>query len=179
MRITKYVALVLLLLPTMATAESPQRQETIAELIRATGLADMLDQSREAARAQAAALSDQMLSRLMGTSSALSAEQTEAVRVAAQRFSETCAAGFDVEGAVASWGQLYAATLTDEDLQAILMYYTSPIGQKDVAATKAAMPLWQAHLASKSSELMKAAIDEYAAELRRIVSMSRAPATGT
>jgi hypothetical protein len=139
----------------------------------------MLDQSRDAARAQAASLSDQMISQLVGESSALSAEQTEAMRVASQRFSESCAAGFDVEGAVASWGQLYAATLTDEELAEILKYYTSPIGQKDIAATKAAMPLWQAHLASKSTELMKVAIDEYAAELRRIMSMSRAQATGT
>jgi len=179
MPIIKFVAVVMFLFSTLAMADSPQRQETIAELVSATGLADMLDQSREAARAQAGALSDQMLSQLMGTSSVLSAEQTEAVRVAAQRFSETCAAGFDVEGAVASWSQFYAVTLTDEELQAILKYYTSPIGQKDVAATKAAMPLWQAHLASQSSELMKVAIDEYAAELRRIMSMPRASASGT
>lgn len=105
MSITKYTAVVLSLVSTMAMAEPSRRQETIAELVRATGLAEMLDQSRDAARAQAAGLSDQMFSQLVGESSVLSAE--------------------------------------------------------------------------KSSELMKVAIDEYAAELRRIMAMSRAQASGT
>lgn len=170
MKILLSLSIALLLVCTDATAEPLTREDKIAELVRATGLAEMLEQSREAARAQAGQMSDQMLGDLLKDSKALTAEQNDAISLAARQFAEACAASFDVGDAVAAWSRYYAETLSDQDIDEILRYYTSPIGQKDVAASKAAMPLWQAHLASRSSASMQVAIEQYVAELRRIVS---------
>jgi hypothetical protein len=162
-------SLVLVLLGTAAAAEPVSREERILELVRATGLAEMLEQSRDSARSQAGQLSDQMLGDFLKNARALTAEQSDAVSLAARRFAEACAASFDVNDAVAAWGQYYAATLTDQELDEILGYYSSPIGQKDVAASKSAMPLWQAHLAARSAASMQAAMERYMAELKNIV----------
>jgi len=171
--------LVLLLASTIASAEPVSREATITALVRATGLEEMLEQSRQAARDQAGEMSQQMLQQVLKDAKALTPEHSDAVAAAARAFAESCAESFDVPHAIAAWGNFYAATLSDEELQQILAYYTSDIGRKDVAASKAAMPQWQAHLASRSGAQMRVAADKYVAELKRIVANAEPGATGT
>jgi hypothetical protein len=45
----------------------------------------------------------------------------------------------DQEAAVRAWGRAYSENVTEADLDAILAYYRSPAGQKDVAASRAAL----------------------------------------
>jgi hypothetical protein len=61
------------------------------------------------------------------------------------------AAGLDQDDAVLAWGRFYSQGLTDQELDAILAYYRSPLGQKDVRASQAALPQFQKYLIEKQT----------------------------
>jgi hypothetical protein len=167
----------MLLVSGIAWGGAP-REEKIAELVRLTGMAEMLEESRAASRAQAGQVSDQIFNQMLKEAKALSDEQRTKITAATQRFIETCVSSLDINKAVALYGQLYAAQLSDQELDQIVNYYRSPIGQKDVAAAKAAMPQWQAKLTSEQSAAMQAAIGAFTQDLRQIISESQAGNSG-
>jgi hypothetical protein len=159
----------LVLLNGVAMAATTSREAKVEELVRVTGMADMLEQGQVTARAQASQLSKQIVAEIFKDGKAPSSGQQAKIEVAMQRFLEACAASMDVKEAAALWGQLYAANLSDAELDQILSYYKSEIGKKDVAATQAAMPLWQAQLSEKGTATMQAGIAELTREIREIV----------
>lgn len=170
MKISKIGVFALLVLSCAAVAGPPTHEEKITELVSLTGLAETLDQSRTSSRVEAHKLSDQLLDQIFDDPGALDVEQRKKIAAAARRFSDACADSLDVDEAVAKWGEYYAASLSEEELDDVLRYYRSPVGRKDVAATKAAMPLWLAYLSSHREASMQLAVKRYSAELEQIMS---------
>jgi hypothetical protein len=52
---------------------------------------------------------------------------------------------------VRAWGRFYSENMTETELDAILAFYRSPAGQKDVSATLAALPRFQHYMLEKRS----------------------------
>ena len=55
----------------------------------------------------------------------------------------------DQEEAARAWGRFYSENVSEGDLDAILAYYRSPAGQKDVSASRAALGEVQKYIARK------------------------------
>jgi len=55
----------------------------------------------------------------------------------------------DQEAAARAWGRFYSQNVSEGDLDAILAYYRSPAGQKDVSASRAALGEVQRYIAQK------------------------------
>jgi Uncharacterized protein conserved in bacteria (DUF2059) len=55
----------------------------------------------------------------------------------------------DQEEAARAWGRFYSENVSEGDLDAILAYYRSPAGQKDVSASRAALGEVQRYIARK------------------------------
>ena len=55
----------------------------------------------------------------------------------------------DQEEAARAWGRFYSENVSEGDLDAILAYYRSPAGQKDVSASRAALGEVQKYIAPK------------------------------
>ena len=55
----------------------------------------------------------------------------------------------DQEEAARAWGRFYSKNVSEGDLDAILAYYRSPAGQKDVSASRAALGDVQRYMAQK------------------------------
>src|SRR3954468_24680236 len=53
----------------------------------------------------------------------------------------------DQEEAARAWGRFYSQNVSEGDLDAILAYYRSPAGQKDVSASRAALGEEQRYMA--------------------------------
>src|SRR5882762_6503101 len=100
----------------LARADDASRAAKVAELMRLTGLAQMLAESKLAGKAAA-----------------------------------------DRDDAVRTWGRLYSENLTDADLDAILAFYRSPVGQKDVSARAVASSQFQRYLVEKNTAVVNAA----------------------
>jgi hypothetical protein len=68
------------------------------------------------------------------------------------------------------WTRSYGNGLADDDLDQILAYYKPPIGQKDVAATKAAYSGFTAAILVERGRRLQSALDELIASLNRELS---------
>ena len=62
----------------------------------------------------------------------------------------------DRDDAVQAWGRFYLQGLTDQELDAILAYYRSTAGQKDLLASQAALPQVQEYLLEKRTRALAA-----------------------
>ena len=155
-------------------ADDASRAAKIGELMRLTGLARMLAESKLAGQAAARKTIQSMSEQMFAKVPAIPPEERARVEVAKRQFQRDVDSGFDQDDAVRTWEGLYSQNLTDADLDAILAFYRSPVGKKDVSATQAALPQFQRYLAEKNAAVMNAATANYAAALRSIIDSSDA-----
>lgn len=62
---------------------------------------------------------------------------------------------FSYAALMKTWTEGYSQTVTEEELDTILAYYRSPIGQKDLAAQQRGLAGYNALLAASADELVK------------------------
>jgi hypothetical protein len=158
----------------LARADSASRAAKVAELMRLTGLAQMLAESKLAGQAAARKMIQSMSEQMFAKFPAIPPEERARIEGAGQQFQRDIDDGFDQDDAVRTWGRLYSENLTDADLDAILAFYRSPVGQKDVSATAAALPQFQRYVVEKNNAVMNAAVANYTAALRSIIDSSAA-----
>jgi hypothetical protein len=158
----------------LAHADDASRAVKIAELMRLTGLAQMLAESKVTEQAAARKMVQSMSQQMFAKFPTIPPEQRTRLEGAERQFQRDVENGFDQEDAVRTWGRLYSQNLTDADLDAILAFYRSPVGQKDVTATGAALPQFQHYIIEKNASVMNAAVANYTAALRSIVDSSTA-----
>jgi hypothetical protein len=158
----------------LARADDASRAVKIAELMRLTGLAQMLAESKVTEKAAARKMVQSMSQQMFAKFPTIPPEQRTRLEGAERQFQRDVENGFDQEDAVRTWGRLYSQNLTDADLDAILAFYRSPAGQKDVSATGAALPQFQHYIIEKNAAVMNVAVANYTAALRSIVDSSTA-----
>ncbi|MEA3180164.1 MAG: hypothetical protein QOI59_3687 [Gammaproteobacteria bacterium] len=97
-----------------------------------------------------------LLCTVAGVPVARADESSKAAKIAelmqltsARQFLRSVDGNFDQEDAARAWGRFYADNLTESDLDAILAYYRSPVGQKDVGASRAALAQVQHYMVEK------------------------------
>lgn len=74
---------------------------------------------------------------------------------------------------VDKWMEIYGGKLTEADVDEVLAYTRSPIGKKDVAATKASVGEWTDFWLEKTRVDVEAARTALGLELRRIIEQDR------
>jgi|APAra7269096613_1048513.scaffolds.fasta_scaffold00106_119 hypothetical protein len=145
-----------------AMAEDP-RTLLVQRIAVAQGLNELFDQQmiqqREATKGFAAKVFEQAVAQSGGQ-----ANQKE--RAAFEKMTERAAEMFSGKEIVSAWVESYGKDLALQDLQAILTYYESPVGRKDVAATKAAMPAFTAWLSGEAQARATTLVNEFMAELQ-------------
>ena len=162
----------------LARAVEASRAAKVAELMRLTGLAQMLAESKLAGQAASRKMIQSMSEQMFAKLPAIAPEERARIEGAGQQFQRDIDDGFDQDDAVRTWGRLYSQNLTDADLDAILAFYRSPVGQKDVTATAAALPQFQRYVVEKNNAVMNAAVAKYTAALRGIIDSSTAGNAG-
>jgi hypothetical protein len=159
--------------PFAARGEEDSKTAKIAELVQLQGLGKMMEQTkaagREAAIQTARSLTDKMFSQSPNTPP----EKRAAIEAASQQFLSEVENSFDQDDAVQAWGRFYSEGLTDKELDAIVAYYRSPVGQKDVRASQAAQPQFQKYMAEKRAAALNGAVATYTAALREIANPSK------
>lgn len=168
-RIALLLALVILL-----PAHAAPRDDKVRELMKAQGLMQMLEQQLEAgkedSRKQVRLMSDQMISRLKPTP----AYQDKLLRAFddfVQSLNKTWSAGEMVD----VWAKAYGSQFTDKELDGLLAYYRSPLGQKDVKASQAAMPVITQHFAQKIGPVVERETQIYMDKLEKLVEACKCP----
>lgn len=162
---------------SLARADEASRAAKVAELMRLTGVPQMLVESKLAGQAAARKMIQSMSEQMFAKFPAISPQERARIEGAGQQFQRDVDDGFDRDDAVKTWGRLYSDNLTDADLDAVLAFYRSPVGQKDVTARAAALPQFQRYMIEKNDAVMNAAVAKYTAALRGIIDSPTADGT--
>jgi hypothetical protein len=153
----------------VARGDDSSRAAKVAELMQLTGLAQMMAQSRAVGQAAAQKTVQSMAEQALAKFPTIPPEKRARIEDAAKQFLRDADSGFDQDDAVRAWGRFYSENLTETELDAILVYYRSPVGQKDVSASRAALPQFQHYIIEKRTAVINTAVANYTAALRSIV----------
>jgi hypothetical protein len=166
---------------TVSGFATPNQEDSksakITELIQLRGLVRMMEQSKAAGRQQATEMVRSMTDKTFAQFPNVAPEKRAAIEAASQRFLREVDKSFDPDDALQAWGRFYSDGLTEQELDAILAYYRSPAGQKDVRASQAALPQFQKYMTERRAAATNSAVANYTAALREIVDPSKVDST--
>jgi hypothetical protein len=162
-RLSTFVAALLIAAAASNATAQDARTVVVQKIAVAQGLTDLFDQQlaqqREATKGYATKVFEQAVA--AGDGTANPKEQAAFEKLVA-RVGEI----FSGKEVTAEWVAHYGKDLSLQDLQAILNYYESPIGRKDVAATKSAMPAFSSWMAQETQNRATALLKDFVAELQ-------------
>lgn len=157
-----------------ASTASTSRDEKVRALMQAQGMLQMLEQQLEAgkeeSRKQVQQVSDQMMQRINPP-----AEFQARFRKAFEDYALAMNAPWGAREIVDVWAKAYGSRFTDKELDGLLAYYKSPLGQKDVKAAQEAMPEMNNHFSQKISPILNRETSVYMDKLEELVEACKCP----
>ncbi len=158
-----FVAALLLASAASSVFAQDSRTALVQKIAVAQGLTELYDQQlaqqREATKGYAAKLFDDAVAAGGGKANAKE-------KAALERLVAKTTEMFSGKEVAAAWVTHYGKELSLQDLKAILAYYESPIGRKDVAATKLAMPAFSSWMAQETQTRATSLLTEFVSELQ-------------
>jgi hypothetical protein len=160
-----------------ARGDEDSKTAKIIELVQLQGLARMMEQTKAAGREAATEVVRSTTARLFAQFPNIPPEKRPAIEAASQQFLSEVDNSFDQDDAVRAWGRFYSEGLTEKELDAIIAYYRSPLGQKDVRASQAALPQFQKYMAEKRNMAVNSVLGHYTATLWEIANPAKEAST--
>lgn len=148
------------------------RDERIQRLIAAQELQVSIDQQLTAMASELQAAGTQMVQQRLASEGKTLTPELEAVLA---RFTERAVRLFSAEEALAVFAEaLNASDLANDELDAMVAYYASPVGQRDVAAQRQASVAMAVWMAQESGTRYQALLQQLVAEIDQL---ERSPST--
>jgi hypothetical protein len=148
-----------------SAAADDAKQQKIAELVRVTRLQDNFERQIAQMRSSYLDFGKKIFSQIISESDA-DAEKKARLDAIFQRYVERGLSLWKAEDLVALWASYFGKDLSIEDLDQIIAFYKSPIGQKEVAANEAAIGPFTAEMRARGQSSIREAIEQLAAELK-------------
>jgi hypothetical protein len=141
------------------------RDTKLKTLMEAQGVLEMFESQMEMEKVQNMKMGQQMLSEMF---SQISPNEEFQVRFsnAYNSYLQKVQLPWGVEEIVKVWGQYYGKNFTDKELGQLTEFYTSPLGRKEVAAGKSALPEFSMHFQKLGEPIFTKAIQEYISEIK-------------
>jgi len=147
-------------------AQEDPKQRRIAELVRTIRMQDMFDEQLMQTRAAYSQLGKKLLEQILSESPDIDAEKRARLEGIFARYMEKGASRWKAEELVAIWSRHYGENLSNDELDQIIAFYKSPIGQKDIDATRAATLAYTTEVTASAQARIQDAVKQLAAELR-------------
>jgi hypothetical protein len=146
-----------------------RKKAKIQRYLQAVGLQDMFASKVAMQKERSEKLATEITDSIIPRDGRVTAEQKQKIREAMLGFLASCRETFTPERLATVYGEIYGAHVSEADLDGIIAFYESPIGRKDLAAGKAALPEYSNHFAKESEGLLQKKMAAYIAELRKII----------
>ena len=170
------LAAVFLFLVTSSHAAEDGRRARIDELIRLTHLHDMLQDQVDRARSYYLDYAQKTVAPFEAAFSAASNPETKGrLGVIVQRYSEQIDALLSADDLTALWFNNYGEGLSDDDLDQIIAFLKSPVGQRNVAANRAANSAYAAAITGQATSRVQDAARRLMADLQAEAARSSEP----
>ncbi|QEM81957.2 DUF2059 domain-containing protein [Halomonas binhaiensis] len=165
----KIIAITALVASTGVMAQD--REEIMEQLVEATGLKEMFEQQADAQRQSFESIGRSVIEKIKSENP--DNEYMKRYEEETQRFMSSLDNIFESQELVDAWSMFYGKNMSVEDLDKVLEYYQSPIGKKDVEATKKAMPEFTRYMTEKSVERFEEEMTIYTNNLQNISGETR------
>lgn len=162
------VIIAVIVVALCSSARASDRIAKIKALMDAQGLVQLFDEARERSRQRCQEQSQEMMDQMLAGLNA-SPEVQKQIREAANDFIKAAQATWTSQDIVDEWAKVYGAQFSDEELDQLLAYYTSPLGKKDTLVTRTSLPELSKHFAELSKPIVEQATKGYVARLKEIV----------
>ena len=87
----------------------------------------------------------------------------------------TIGAPWGAKEIVEVWAKAYGSRFNDKELDGLLAYYKSPLGQKDVKASQAALPELTQHFSQKIGPILNRETSLYMDKLEALAAACKCP----
>lgn len=150
-----------------SSVSADDRADKIKSLMEAQGLIELFEQQLEMGKAQGEQAGQQMMSQII---SQLKPNEVfrEEFQHAFTTFMSKLESPWGAEEIVSVWSQYYGSQFSNTELDELLKFYNSKIGQKEVKASKSAMQDFTNHFQKLGEPIMQTAVQEYIAELKQL-----------
>ena len=132
------------------------------------GLVKMFDQQLQSSRESTRSTANQVMEKMLASLNPPEEVQGK-FRQAADEFIEAAQAPWTAQEIVDVWSKYYGAKFSDQELDQLLKYYRSPLGQKDVSASHEAMGPYQAEFQERYKPVMDQATQQFIKRLQAII----------
>jgi hypothetical protein len=157
----------LLLMSTICVAAD--RNSKIQALVEAQGLLGMFEQQIAQAKQQARNQANQVFDQILSGPKKPPPEVVSRLKKAADDFVAAVATPWTAQEIVDAWATSYGAQFSDEELEQLTVFYTSPLGRKDVRVSQEAMQNITQSFAERFKPIFDKASKKYASDLQQIV----------
>lgn len=169
MRIFRFILYLLLLTTTQAFASNTSKLDKIKELMKVEGLYEEIDQQKKYCQEQANAIGSQMDKQLKSEFPEFDESLFTALDKAYKKFIEAARPTWTTEEVINLFAEYYGSNITEDEIDKILSFYKSSIGQKDIQATKIAIPKLTNFFTEKNKIILERATQSYVDELKKII----------
>jgi hypothetical protein len=159
--------LLLVVLLSSSFVVADEREEKIGQLMEAQGLLKTFKQQLELGRQQSQEQGREMLDQVM-TQLNPSPEFYERFENAFNSFLSKIETPWSAEEIVTVWAKYYGEHFTNTELDQLLIFYTSPLAQKEVKASRQALVGFSNHFMQEGKPIAEKALSEYIVEMKSI-----------
>ena len=158
----------LVLATCQAAADESSKAEKVRRLVAAQGLEHTFAQELEASRVQAERAARDVLREIRRQ---LVVDQQVEARLEAAfiGFNQRLAAPLSVADIAEVWAGLYGSRFTEAEIDVLLEFYSSELGQKEVLASRQALEEFAVYFQQQGARILRPALDEYIEQLETIV----------
>ncbi len=143
------------------------KEDKIRQLMDAQGLTSMFESQLEMGKVQSEKVGRQMMDQVLSQINPNEAFQAR-ILAAFDKYMEKVSAPWESEEIVSVWGQYYGQHFTEDELESLIEFYTSPLGQREVKASKSALVEFTLHFQKLGEPVYREATQEYIEELQLV-----------
>ncbi|GLS27230.1 DUF2059 domain-containing protein [Marinibactrum halimedae] len=160
------ISVALVFISNSVVADS--REEKIQTLMDVQGIFKIFEEQLEVARVQSESVALQIMDQ---TAKNLQFNEKYKVRMelAFNAYMGKVTNPWSVAELVSVWMEHYGKHFTDEELDQLIVFYTSEIGKKDIAASQKALAEFTTHFQKLGTPIIENAYNEFITELKQAV----------
>lgn len=163
----KFNLLIILSLFFVSAVHADSKQEKIKTLMDAVGLTEMFEQQMEMGKQQSHKVAQQALDQIFSQLNP-NEEFKERFSDAFNKYMSKVEAPWSAQEVVDVWASYYGPGFTENELDELIDFYTSPLGKKEVRVSREAMVSFSEHFQKAGEPIMQEATSEYIKDLKLI-----------
>lgn len=143
------------------------KSEKIEGLMKALGLVDTWTQQIEQGKIYNRKISSQMLDQILSQLNP-NEEFQQKFKIASDTFITKTESPWSPEKIVEVWASYYGPEFTEDELDQLIEFYTSPLGQKDIRVTRGSMEKFANYFQEAGQPILEKATAEYIQDMQII-----------